>query len=185
MTARLLTVGLMLLIATTALATNRLQPEGSTGVDLHLAQDFGKYSDDVEYGVGYTLKGRLAASLTRADGDRSYRNGLRGSLELALVRRGGFGFEVGYTRLWRPDDRSDWRMVPFRIFQRVRLPLDLTLIPNATATMLTDQEHDNLMGDVGLDLLWRQKLRLAAEWNVNEDFRYHPLTIRVGYLRVL
>ncbi|MEZ4388089.1 MAG: hypothetical protein R3D98_11035 [Candidatus Krumholzibacteriia bacterium] len=170
-------------LATPAAAANRLLPDGVSGTDVNLAREFAEGGGDLELGGGLCWRGRLSATLALVSSDAPSRDGLRGDLALALLRRGGLGVELGYGRFWRGHGRADRRLVPLRVFRRLGLAGPLTLVPHATVTKVLGQDHDDELGELGLDLVWRRRLRLGLEWNLNEDLRYHPLTVRVGLIR--
>lgn len=174
-----LLIFLILITAGDAAATARLHPNGSTGVDVHGGKYLATYGDQWEWGGGFTYRGRVSAELVKIESERRWRDWWVGSIMVCPVRSGGTGLEIGYERPFRSGELDDTQMIPVRAFQRVSLPADLRLVPHATVTFILDRDHDNEFVDLGLDLLWR-RWRLAAEWLANEDFRYHPLTLRFG-----
>lgn len=168
-----------------ALATTRLHPAHVSGADVHIGQNRTTSDHHLDWGGGVVFRGWASLELVRIDTDWSTYNGWWGRAMVCPLRKGGAGLEAGYSRYWRLNNRSDITMIPVRAFWRFDLADDLVMVPHATASFIQDQPHDNVRGDLGLDLLWRQQLRLAVEWNVNEDFQNHPFIWRVGYLFAL
>lgn len=174
---------LLLCLPVVALAGNRFFASGETGHQFHAARSFSKYHQTLEFFGGASLGGRLSGTLgvIRARG----RNEFLGSLEVAPLRLGNFAAEVGMARRWRDNGRTDWNLLTLRFFQRVSLGRGILLVPAATLTHNPAWDHDNESGDLELDLILPRGVRAGVAWNVNEDFRNHPLTVRVGLVRVL
>ena len=144
-------------------------------------RNFDEFSKHWGAGLGYCWKGRISADLEwRGDGLLG-EDHLQLQAELAVIRTAGFALESGYYYTLKSSRRRRFDIIPLRTSFLFETFDNLNLSPSMTVWIIPDDRIEIPVAFAGLDIYWERRISLGFELNLNQDFRYHQLDVKLGY----
>ncbi len=176
-----LLVVFLLLLFQSAYGRSLPTPAGKSVFEIGLIKNYDEFDPHWGGNVGYCWRGRLDFRLDyRDDGfPGAERFSLQG--EIALLKKRGFILESGYHHELssKSSHNNPINVVPFRVSFPFKIGKRLFAVPNFTYWHILKRDY-GAYGFAGLDFLFDERYAIGLELNVNQDFRYHNLDLRLG-----